>query len=203
MMGRVRSDTSCSATLASNHRTGIRRVAGACALAALLACPGRPVDAADLNVGYIDSARIFAEYGDAKEAQERFDRQVQGWRDEATEKEKVVAQLRAEVRDQSPILSALKRQEKDEALQRAVADYERFVQDIWGPRGRAAQENERATAEVVNQIRSAVEKIAGERGLVLVLDAAGGQIIYAERSLDITTLVVQELNARTTTGSRP
>ena len=78
------------------------------------------MDAADLNVGYIDSARIFAEYGEAKEAQERFDRQVQGWRDEATEKEKVVAQLRAEVRDQSPILSALKRQEKDEALQRAA-----------------------------------------------------------------------------------
>jgi outer membrane protein len=170
-------------------------------VAAVLACG--VARAADLNVGYIDSARIFVEYGEAKEAQERFDRQVQGWRDEAAEKEKVVAQLRAEVRDQAPILSALKRQEKEEALQRAVADYERFVQDIWGPRGRAAVENERATAEVVNQIRAAVEKIAGERGLVLVLDAAGGHIIYAERSLDITTLVVQELNARTTTGSRP
>src|SRR5881409_3520277 len=96
--------------------------------------------AADFKVGYIDSSRIFQEYKDAQEAQARFDRQVQGWRDEAAEKEKVANQLRAEVRDQGPILSALKRQEKEEALQRALSDYERFIQDIWGPEGKASQE---------------------------------------------------------------
>jgi Skp family chaperone for outer membrane proteins len=126
---------------------------------------------------------------------------VQGWRDEAAEKEKAVSQLRAEVRDQGPILSALKRQEKEEALQRAIAEYERFVQEIWGPEGKAAQENERATAEVVTQIRSAVEKIAGEKDLTLVLDAAGGFIIYADRSLDITPDVLGELAARSKTGA--
>src|SRR5436190_15282590 len=120
-----------------------RRGWGLMVLLAMAAAVG-PVSAADLKIGYIDSARIFQEYSDAKEAQARFDRQVQGWRDEAAEKEKQVNALRAEVRDQSPILSALKRQEKEEALQRAISEYERFIQDIWGPQGRAAQENERA-----------------------------------------------------------
>lgn len=168
-------------------------------LALLGALPALDVRAAvDLRFGYIDSARIFQEYKDAQEAQARFDRQVQGWRDEAAEKEKLVNQLRAEVRDQGPILSALKRQEKEEALQRALSDYERFTQDIWGPEGRAAQENNRATGEIVTQIRSAVEKIANDRGLTLVLDAANGSIIYADRSLDLTASVIQELNARST-----
>ena len=152
--------------------------------------------AADLKIGYIDSARIFQEYKEAQEAQARFDRQVQGWRDEAAEKEKLVTQLRAEVRDQAPILSALKRQEKEEALQRALGEYERFIQDIWGPQGKAAQENDRATGEVVAQIRSAVEKIAIDKSLNLVLDSAGGFIIYADQSLDLTTQVLQELSAR-------
>ena len=117
-------------------------------LAALaLGLPG--VAAADLKIGYIDSAKIFQEYKDAQEAQARFERQVQGWRDEAAEKDKLVNQLRAEVRDQAPILSALKRQEKEEALQRAVSDYERFIQEIWSPQGKAAQENDRATSTVV------------------------------------------------------
>ncbi len=106
------------------------------------------------------------------------------------------------MRDQSPILSALKRQEKEEALQRATSEYEKFVQDIWGPSGRAAQENERATGEVVTQIRAAVEKIAGERGLELVLDSAGGFIIYADRSMDLTSLVIQELNTRSAAGTK-
>jgi len=174
-------------------------LAGAACLAGawlVLAAPAR----ADLRVGYIDSARIFQEYKDAQEAQQRFDRQVQGWRDEAAEKEKVANQLRAEVRDQGPILSALKRQEKEEALQRATAEYERFVQEVWGPQGRAATENERATGEVVAQIRSAVEKVANDKDLNLVLDSAGGFIIYADKSLDMTALVLEELRTRSTTG---
>jgi outer membrane protein len=157
--------------------------------------------AADLKVGYIDSARIFQEYKDAQEAQARFDRQAQGWRDEATEKERVVKQLRDEVRDMSPILSALKRQEKEEALQKAIAEHERFVQSIWGPGGRATQENERTTMEVVNQIRAVVEKIAGEKALDLVFDSSSGFLIYADKTLDLTSEVVRQLNERSTSGT--
>ena len=156
--------------------------------------------AADLKVGYIDSSRIFQEYKDAQEAQARFDRQAQGWRDEATEKERLVKQLRDEVRDMSPILSALKRQEKEEALQKAIAEHERFIQSIWGPQGRAAQENERTTQDVVNQIRAVVEKIAGDKGLDLVFDSAGGFLIYADKTLDLTSEVVRQLNERSTSG---
>jgi outer membrane protein len=156
----------------------------------------RPACAADTRIGYIDSARIFQEYEAAKEAQSRFDRQVTGWRDEAAEKQKAVELLRAEVRDQSPILSSLKRHEVEESLQRAISEYERFIQDVWGPQGRAVQENERATGEVVTQIRSAVEKIASDRNLDLVLDAASGYLIYANKSLDLTATVIEELKSR-------
>ncbi len=163
----------------------------------LLLAPAMAARAADVRFGYIDSARIFNEYDSAKEAQQRFDRLVQGWRDEAAEKQKTVDQLRAEVRDQSPILSALKRQERETALQRAINEYESFIQDVWGPNGRAAQENERATSEVVSDIRSAVEKVATEKGLEVVLDSAGGFLVYADKSLDYTTAVLAELAART------
>jgi outer membrane protein len=158
------------------------------------------VAAADVKIGYIDSARIFTEYKVAQEAQQRFDRQVQDWRDEAAEKEKLVNQLRTEVRDQAPILSALKRQEKEEALQRAQSDYERFIQEIWGPQGRAATENERSTSEVVAQIRTAVEKIATDKNLNLVLDSAGGFIVFADKTMDLTPQVIADLNERAASG---
>ena len=157
--------------------------------------------AADLRVGYIDSGRIFREYRDAQEAQQRFDRQVQGWRDEAAEKENAVKKLRAEVRDVSPILSAVKRQEREEQLQRAISEYERFVQEVWGPQGRAAQENDRATQEVVQKIRTVVEKVAADKGLTLVLDSAGGFIIYADKSFDLTGPVLQELASQAGSSS--
>jgi outer membrane protein len=168
-----------------------------------IAClPVPAARAADLRVGYIDSARIFTEYADAKEAQQRFDRLVQGWRDEAAEKEKTVTQLRQEVRDQAPILSALKRQEREAALQRAVSDYESFIQDVWGPSGRAAQENDRATSDVVTAIRAAVEKVASTKGLEIVLDAASGFLVYADRTLDLTPDVLTELNSKSKSGTQ-
>lgn len=158
--------------------------------------------AADLSFGYIDSSRIFLEYKEAQDAQQRFDRLVQGWRDEAAEKEKLVTQLRAEVRDQGPILSAMKRQEKETALQRAVTDYENFIQEIWGPTGRASAENERATGEVVQQIRSAVEKVASQKGVQIVFDSTSGMLVYADRTLDLTSEVLTELAARAAGTSR-
>jgi len=171
------------------------------AVVALAFSASRSPAASDLKIGYIDSSRIFQEYKAAQEAQASFERQVQGWRSEADEKQKVVDQLRAEVRDQGPILSATKRQEKEEALQRAISDYEKFVQDTWGPQGRASQENERATQEVIGQIRSVVEKLAADRQLDLVLDAASGIIIYADKTLDLTSAVLQELALRSSTGA--
>ena len=107
-------------------RRALGFAAGLWALALALPPAG---EAADLRIGYIDSARIFQEYKPAQDAQQQFDRQVQSWRNESAEKEKAVNALRAEVRDQAPILSALKLQEKEEALQRAISEYERFVQD--------------------------------------------------------------------------
>jgi Skp family chaperone for outer membrane proteins len=177
-------------------RIGASRGAwSAVAAAAILAQP-LPLFAApaDLRVGYIDSARIFQEYATAKEAQTRFDHQVEGWRAEAAEKQKVVQQLRDEMRDQSPVLSAARRQEKEETLQHAVSDYERFIQDTWGPQGRAVRENEQATNQVLVQIRAAVEKVAADKGLFLVFDSASGFIVYADRTLDLTNEVLVELN---------
>ncbi len=177
----------------STHRRA--RFAPLAVLALALAVA--PASALDAKLGYVDSARIFQEFKLAQEAQQQFDRQVQSWRAESGEKEKLVTQLRTEMRDQGPMLSAARRQEKEEALQRAISDYERFVQDIWGPQGRAVQENERATAEVVSQIRGAVEKVASDKGLDLVLDAAGGYLVYASKTLDLTDDVLTELVNRT------
>jgi outer membrane protein len=184
------------------RRARWRPRSASCVAGLMLAlCVAGNASAAELKIGYIDSARIFQEFKDAQEAQARFDRQVQGWRDEAAEKEKLVKQLREEVRDLSPILSSLKRQEKEEALQKAIADHEQFIQSIWGPQGRAAQENERTTREVVELIRAMVEKLAGEKGLDLVLDSASGFIIYADKSLDMTGEVIRQLNERSATGN--
>jgi outer membrane protein len=171
-----------------------RRGVALALVSAVLLCTV-PTAHAQTRIGYIDSSRIWVEYKDAAEAQQRFERQVQGWRDEAAEKQRMADQLKAELRDQGPVLSALKKQEKESALQRAISDYESFVQEVWGTNGRAVQENSRATEEIISQVRRVVEKVAASRGMDLVLDAASGFVIYADKQLDMTNDVIAELNA--------
>ena len=179
-----------------------RRTAGARAPARLatilfaalaLALAARPAGAQILRIGFVDSQRIFEGYRGAQDAQERFNREITSWRTEADERRRSLDVLRNELHDQEALLSAEKKLEKETAVQRAVADYDRFVQEFWGPGGRVGRLNDEMTREVIAKIRDAVETIANREGYDLVLDAADGNVIFGVKSLDLTERVLTEL----------
>lgn len=166
--------------------------AGLVALLALSAAAG-PADAQIVRLGFVDSQRIFEGYRGAQEAQDRFTRDITAWRTEADERRRALDVLRNEAKDQEALLSEARRLEKETAVQRAVADYDRFVQEFWGPGGRVQRLNDEMTREVIGKIRDAVETIANREGYDLVLDAADGNVIFGVKSLDLTDRVLAEL----------
>ncbi len=166
--------------------------AGLVALLALSAAAG-PADAQIVRLGFVDSQRIFESYRGAQEAQDRFTRDITAWRTEADERRRALDVLRNEAKDQEALLSEARRLEKETAVQRAVADYDRFVQEFWGPGGRVQRLNDEMTREVIGKIRDAVETIANREGYELVLDAADGNVIFGVKSLDLTDRVLAEL----------
>jgi len=68
--------------------------------------------------------------------------------------------------------------------------------------GGRRRRNDRATNDVVQSIRAAVEKVASTKGLEIVLDAAGGFLVYADRTLDLTPDVLTELNSKSKSGTQ-
>jgi outer membrane protein len=170
----------------------------ACALLAGALLAPRPAQAQILRVGYVDSQRIFEQYTDALDAQSRFQREITAWKSEADDRHKQLDALRNELKDQEAILSEAKRLEKESALQKAVSDYDKFVQDFWAPGGKVERLNDEMTREVVGKIRDAVELLANREGYDLILDAADGNVIFGVKTLDLTDRVVTELNSKTT-----
>jgi len=160
-----------------------------------------PASAQNVRIGFIDSQRIFNEYKAAQEAQDRFAREIQSWRTEADDRRKQVEDLRNELKDQDPMLSESKRLEKESTLQKAVSDYDRFVQDFWGPQGKVQRLNDEITREVIGKVRDAVELLANREGYDLVLDAADGNVIFGVKSLDLTQRVLDDLNKSTVGGA--
>ena len=189
-------------TLRSSTRPAWARPASVWLVLAVAACVGllgaAPARAQTIRIAYIDSQRIFEQYADAVQAQARFEREIQAWKTEADDRHKQLDGLRNELKDQQAILSDAKRLEKESAVQKAVSDYDRFVQDFWGPNGRVEHLNDEMTREVVGKIRDEVELLANREGYDLILDAADGNVIFGVKTLDLTQRVLDELNAKTT-----
>ncbi len=152
-----------------------------------------PAAAQTVRLAFVDSQRIFESYRGAQEAQERFGREITAWRTEADERRRTLDVLRNEIKDQEALVTEEKKVEQESALSKAVSEYDRFVQEFWGPGGRVQRMNEEMTREVIGKIRDAVETIAYREGYDLVLDAADGNVIFGVKGLDLTDRVLTEL----------
>jgi outer membrane protein len=150
--------------------------------------------AQDIKLGYIDSERIFNEYKAVGEAQQQFDRDVEAWKKEAEQTERELQAMQEELESQRLLLSEKALQEKEAALQTMASEYERFIQSVWGPTGKIAQRNAELTRPIMEKVRQVVDKLAAEQGFSLIFDAADGNIVYGEKSLDLTDQVLTELN---------
>jgi len=171
-----------------------RIIVFASVIVAAIMCFAGAVAAQELKLGYIDSERSFNEYTAVGEAQQQFDRDVEAWKKEAEQTERELQSMQEELESQRLLLSETALQEKETALQTMASEYERFIQSVWGPTGRIAQRNSELTRPIMEKVREVVDRLAGEQGYSLIFDAADGNIVYGEKSLDITDQVLTELN---------
>lgn len=155
-----------------------------------------PARAQEARVAFVDSEKILEGYTRIQEVRNTYQADVKAWNDEAQNRKREIDLLSKELAEQGPGLSDEKLREKEQDYQRKVSEYESFVQSIWGPSGLVIQRNEESLRPVIRRIQQILGEIAEERGYNLILDAADGNILYADPSLDLTAEVVQRLNTQ-------
>ncbi|HEX7077011.1 MAG TPA: OmpH family outer membrane protein [Candidatus Eisenbacteria bacterium] len=160
--------------------------------------PGRA--AAELKIGFIDSDRIFADYRKTQEAQESFNREVQDLSKTAREKKNEIDDLQRKLDQQGPMLSEAKKDEQNQLLQKKISEYEAFVQTNWGPNGRITKLNEEYLKPIIDRVHAIVADIGTDEAFSLILDAADGNVVYGDKSLDLTDRVLSELRTEDETG---
>lgn len=157
----------------------------------------------NLRIGFLDSERIVDGYTETKTAMETFRRDVDAWNQEAQTRKTELDQIGRELQQQSPMLSDEKRREKEADYQRKSAEYDQYVQSIWGPQGLLVQRNEEILRPIVTRIQEIVGDIAVEDDYDLILDAADGNILYGDPGLDLTQRVLDRLNGEVGTEGEP
>jgi outer membrane protein len=146
----------------------------------------------DLKVAYVDSARLLNGYQAMVEARKDYqtktvvwqanvDTLVKGVQEEIKKYERAAAGMTPKERQLSQDLIRSKQQQ--------LGQYQQVVQD------KARQEDTRLTEAVLKQTNSFLERYGKEHGYAMILAAnASGNIAYAEKYLDITDKVLEELN---------
>ena len=152
--------------------------------------------AAEVKIGYIDTVKIFANFKETIEAEEIYKKEVEVWKKQAEEMEADLARMREEIQSQSLMLSAEKLEEKKLIFDQRMKEYQKFMQDIFGENGEAARRNKELTEPIVEKINGVIEIVAEEEGFTLVLDSSQGVIVYADKEIDITDMIIARLEVQ-------
>lgn len=149
--------------------------------------------AKEQKTGFVDSERIFREYQATASADAEFNEFVKTYRDSAAVLKQNIEQLKAELEAQKLVLSEearLRRLDEIETLNKA---YNLFLESIYGKGGIVDQKNDELMLPLLKKINDAVARISQQEGFTMVLDLSEG-VFYASNELDLTDLVINELN---------
>ncbi len=149
--------------------------------------------AQNIKIGYIDSIKIFAENKETQDAERLYRRDVEQWEAQKQRMEQELMRLGEELNAQSAMLSEEKKAERRLEGQRKSDEYKRFMEETFGDNGLAARRNKELTQPIVDKINRVIERIAQEQGYTMVFDVANANIVYADKALDITELVLTAL----------
>ncbi len=68
------------------------------------------------------------------------------------------------------------------------------MQETFGDDGLAAKRNKELTQPIVEKINEILEVLAKEQGLLMMFDVSNADIVYADKNLDLTEIVLHKLS---------
>ncbi len=149
--------------------------------------------AAENTTGFVDSDRIFNEYQATTAANIELNDFVKTYRDSAAILRQQIDNLKAELNDQKLMLSEEARLRKLDEIEAQTKIYKAFLEEYFGNGGKVEQKNDVLMAPLLKKINDAVSKIAQQEGFAVVFDLSEN-VFYASSELDLTDLVIDELN---------
>ena len=153
--------------------------------------------AGQVKIGYVDSQRILSTYVPAIDAQRELDARNEEWDEELQQMNDELVALQEELEQRSLLLSEAKKREKAQEIESMVLAIQTFQDGKWGNRGQYFLFRDTLMKPIYDSINQAIQTIADDEDYDLILDSAGGDILYAKTDYDVTELVLEELESGT------
>ena len=143
------------------------------------------------RLAYFSAQRAFAASPDGKLAQAKLEALQAERAREITSRNAQLEKLQVTLQQSAAVLTDAARRLREQEIERFQVDLDRFIQDAQAEFAGVQRDVETA---FLAKLRPALDGVARERGLLLVLNEDAGLIAWAEPSLDITAAVVARIN---------
>ncbi|MCS7249395.1 MAG: OmpH family outer membrane protein [candidate division WOR-3 bacterium] len=148
----------------------------------------------EIKIGYVDMDRILKDYEEAKEVLNQLQKDIDQWEKEADSLKDLLNKSKEELEVKKLMLTEEGLKIEMEKINNISERYNNFLYEIWGKGGRLERRQNELIMPLVKKINEVIQKIAESEGFTIVFDASVTKVLYAEPGLDITELVLTELN---------
>jgi outer membrane protein len=150
---------------------------------------GRP-----LKLAYINSQLILANTPGRAEAESTFNQEFAGYQTQVRQLQARLDSAVSEYNRTSLVLSPAAKQQKEQDIRNLQTQTQQQVNDL---QQRAQQREQELTAPIMQRVQAVIDGIRAEFNYSMIFDVAAtnGALVSADRSLDISALVIQRLQA--------
>jgi outer membrane protein len=164
-------------------------------VAALLLSIVLPTHAASsAGLGYVDMQKVLEESKLGKRIQEQLRKEFEPRAKDFAGDEKEIQQLQAEFARDKALMSKDQVAKKEKEIKGKIEAYQKKVMPIQQELMKTQQQKGR---EIVGPAREAVNSVAKEKKLGMVMERSQAGLMYVDDSLDITTAVIKQLDSTT------
>lgn len=150
-----------------------------------------------VKLGYVDTDRVIAESNEAAEISRLFNLDIQNWKTQLrTMNEEIKGMERAYEIDKLTKNEAAKAEAKSR-IDTKKAEAGRFIEEYFGDGGKQEQRYNELLEPLTVKIHNIIMKMAQDEDYSMIFDVSLGTVLYAKPALDLTDLVIQELNKDT------
>jgi outer membrane protein len=150
--------------------------------------------AQQLKIGYVDVVRLKQEYNEYRQAEAKFQKEMEVWQAKADSMLAEMQELSDKLEKQNLMLTEQAKNEIRENLLVKQNEYQMFVDEVMGPEGEAAKKEYELSKPLIDKINTAIKFVALKGDYTYVLDSTAGSVLYADEKYDITDKVITELN---------
>ncbi|MEO5376449.1 MAG: OmpH family outer membrane protein [Magnetococcus sp. DMHC-6] len=150
------------------------------------------VQAGSAQFAYVDITEAMTSSVAAKHVRDMLKQKIQTKQKEIDSLETEIKGMKADLEKRKNMMTPEANAELTGQIRSKFREYQRLVEDNQGAIDR---ENGRWTKKITETLSLVIEEIGKEKGFTVVFGK--GQVLYADKSIDITSEVLNRLNSRT------